>query len=577
MKCTLADHNESNCRLIILAAIVLLFSAQANGQTDTIQTNVPALKDVYANDFHIGCILSYRHIGFPSDSAIAGQSPVVAPNGGYLVKFHMNSMTPGNNMKPENTVDIAGSAAAYTAGTTQAQKDSIDTHPIVRFNGDMIAQLNWALRQGFTVRGHTLVWHNQTPTAFFRSGYLSNGTRLTKDKMIQRMDFYIHEIIRLLHERWPGLLSAIDVVNEAVNDGTGTDRTNSEWYITFGDNSYIMKAFEFARKYTVQFGETQIKLYYNDYNEENPNKADGIVRICAPLFPKYLDGIGMQSHQALNRPAATDWITTYNKFDTICTEMAVTEQYVNMGTTSPTTANLTAQANQYAMLFKLFVERSYFSGRGKIISVTQDGLNDRYATASPIVLETLWDSTDQCKPAFFAAADVGKNYRALDSLISYAGLLHQNEYTSESWSNLSAALASAENAKAQNYSASVSAATAMGQAKDSLKLAIDGLVKIATSVEVAGGDNPRTFVLSQNYPNPFNPTTQIKYWVPEQSYVSLKVYDLLGQEVATLFEGIRQPGNYEAKFDGSRLASGVYFYQLRANSFVETKRFMLLK
>ena len=167
MKCTLADHNESNCRLIILAAIVLLFSAQANGQTDTIQTNVPALKDVYANDFHIGCILSYRHIGFPSDSAIAGQSPVVAPNGGYLVKFHMNSMTPGNNMKPENTVNIAGSAAAYTAGTTQAQKDSIDTHPIVRFNGDMIAQLNWALRQGFTVRGHTLVWHNQTPTAFF--------------------------------------------------------------------------------------------------------------------------------------------------------------------------------------------------------------------------------------------------------------------------------------------------------------------------------------------------------------------------------------------------------------------------
>ena len=84
--------------------------------------------------------------------------------------------------------------------------------------------------------------------------------------MTARMENYIKEIIRTIHEGWPGLLTAFDVVNEAVTDAGADRTTDSEWYITFGDNSYIMKAFEFARKYTVQYGETQIKLYYNDYN-----------------------------------------------------------------------------------------------------------------------------------------------------------------------------------------------------------------------------------------------------------------------------------------------------------------------
>ena len=149
---------------IIVSAFIMSFPLKASTALDSIQTNVPALKAVYVNDFTIGCLLSYRHVGFSSDPPVAGQSSVVDTNGGYLIKFHMNSMSPGNNMKPENTVNIVGSAAAYTAAATQAEKDSIDVNPIVRFNPDMVAQLNWAQRQGFTFRGHTLIWHNQTPT-----------------------------------------------------------------------------------------------------------------------------------------------------------------------------------------------------------------------------------------------------------------------------------------------------------------------------------------------------------------------------------------------------------------------------
>jgi Secretion system C-terminal sorting domain len=93
---------------------------------------------------------------------------------------------------------------------------------------------------------------------------------------------------------------------------------------------------------------------------------------------------------------------------------------------------------------------------------------------------------------------------------------------------------------------------------------------------------PRTYSLSQNYPNPFNPTTAINYQLPAMSDVTLKVYDVLGREVETLENGEQSAGRYEVKFDGSRLASGVYFYRLTAKSdngrgFVSTKKLMLVK
>ena len=560
----------------IVILLILGLSTLASAQ---IQTNVPALKDVFAKDFNIGCLLSYPHVGFATDPVVAGQSTVVDLNGGYLIKYHMNSMSPGNNMKPIYTVDMTGSAAAYAAATTQAQKDSINVRPLIAFNGNLIAQLNWAKRQGFTFRGHTLVWHNQTPgTGFFRTGYSTAGDRLTKAKMTDRLENYIKEMIRVLHEGWPGLLSACDVVNEAMNDN-GTDRTDSEWYITFGDNSYIMKAFEFARKYTQLYGETQIKLYYNDYNTYVSTKADAIVRVVGPIFRAgYVDGLGMQEHDAFSYPTADQWIATYNKYDTVCTEMAVTELDINTnsGTNTPSASVLTQQANQYSQLFKCFVERSKKSGRGKIISVSKDGLNDQYTFVTN-QSTSLWDTKDQCKPAFYAVVDVGRSYNALDSLIAYAITLQQNKFTAISWTGLTTALSAAQTAKSQNYSVSVSAATALSAAKDSLNTAVNSLVKTVSDVTALRGDVPKNFALSQNYPNPFNPTTQIEYSVAKNGYVSLKVYDLLGQEVATLVQGFQQPGTYRARFDGSGLGSGIYLCRLVASDFNETKRLVLLR
>jgi hypothetical protein len=88
---------------------------------------------------------------------------------------------------------------------------------------------------------------------------------------------------------------------------------------------------------------------------------------------------------------------------------------------------------------------------------------------------------------------------------------------------------------------------------------------------------PTEFRLVQNYPNPFNPTTRIEYAIPKTAHVSLKVFDLLGREVATLVNENLQPGSYETTFDGKDLSSGVYLYRLQAGGFVETKKLLLVR
>jgi hypothetical protein len=83
--------------------------------------------------------------------------------------------------------------------------------------------------------------------------------------------------------------------------------------------------------------------------------------------------------------------------------------------------------------------------------------------------------------------------------------------------------------------------------------------------------------LNQNYPNPFNPTTTISFTIPSTSNVSLKVFNILGKEVATLVNESKSAGNYSINFNASGLSSGVYFYQLTTDNFTSTKKFILMK
>ena len=90
-------------------------------------------------------------------------------------------------------------------------------------------------------------------------------------------------------------------------------------------------------------------------------------------------------------------------------------------------------------------------------------------------------------------------------------------------------------------------------------------------------NTPLTYSLEQNYPNPFNPSTKIKWQSPISSWQTLKIYDVLGNEVATLVNEFRSAGNYEINFNASNIPSGVYFYRLQSGSFTETKKMLMIK
>ena len=88
---------------------------------------------------------------------------------------------------------------------------------------------------------------------------------------------------------------------------------------------------------------------------------------------------------------------------------------------------------------------------------------------------------------------------------------------------------------------------------------------------------PTTYKLFQNFPNPFNPTTTIKYSIPKSGIVSIKIYNTVGEQVASLVNKEQEIGNYEIKFDATFFSSGIYFYQLKSEDFIETKKMILIK
>jgi hypothetical protein len=112
---------------------------------------------------------------------------------------------------------------------------------------------------------------------------------------------------------------------------------------------------------------------------------------------------------------------------------------------------------------------------------------------------------------------------------------------------------------------------------DTLSFPIPGANCNLVGIQNVGTEIPKLYSLEQNYPNPFNPVTNIKFSIPTGGFVELKIYDLLGREVATLVNDPMEAGTYNVDFEANKLASGVYFYTLESGNFKQTKRMLLVK
>lgn len=103
------------------------------------------------------------------------------------------------------------------------------------------------------------------------------------------------------------------------------------------------------------------------------------------------------------------------------------------------------------------------------------------------------------------------------------------------------------------------------------------LLSESTGINFISSEIPSNYSLFQNYPNPFNPSTNIKYQISKNSFVILKVYDLLGREISTLVNELQKAGVYEIQFSNSGLTSGIYFYRMQAGNYSETKKMVYIK
>ena len=347
-------------------------------ETATVERgDIPALKDVYKDNFSVG---------------VAATVPELALKRQELIKQQFNSITPGNELKPDSVLDYA----------TCISDKKYDDNPAVNFDRVMPI-FEFAKKAGLKMRGHTLVWHSQTPRWFFTVGYSkdANAPFVSKDLMLKRMENYIRQVIEYAQTNYPGMIYAWDVVNEAINPSDvepgGYRSSDSLWYQVIGPD-FVEKAFEYARKYA----DKDVKLIYNDFNTEDPGKMIYIYDLVKGLKDKGLiDGIGLQTHITIDSPSLVNFQNSLMKYGSLGLEIQITE--LDMGMTENTDAAYMNQAKRYKRLFTA-IKNMDDTGKANITNVTFWGLSDDISWLSKPGVPSyplLFDGNLLQKPAFW--------------------------------------------------------------------------------------------------------------------------------------------------------------------------------
>lgn len=337
------------------------------------------IKDIYEDYFLIGNAVS--------TSEFEGERL-------ELLHLHHNLVTAENAMKP---------------GYAYNDEGEFD------FNAEE-ALMQMTLGEGLLMHGHVLVWHQQSNESLHTD---EEGKPLPREEALENLRIHVKTVV----EHFGDDVISWDVVNEAINDNPSNPEDwqgalrNSGWLQAIGPE-YVEESFKAAKEVIDENG-WEIKLYYNDYNDDNQNKATAIYHMVKEMNESYavenggellIDGIGMQGHYNLNTNPENVRLSL-EKFISLGVEVGVTELDVTAGSNSvQTEQEMNQQAYLYARLFQIYKEHHEHISR-----VTFWGLNDSSswrAEQSPL----LFDRNMQAKPAYYAVIDPDKFIEEYDPI-----------------------------------------------------------------------------------------------------------------------------------------------------------------
>jgi endo-1,4-beta-xylanase len=438
---------------------------------------------------------------------------------------------------------------------------------------------DFAIRKSILYKHHCLVWGQQQPG--WVNSLDADGQRAA-----------VENWIRMVGERYPQM-SFVDVVNEPFHAPPpykaalgGDGPTGWKWVIT---------SFELARQYCPD----SVKLILNEYNIlHSDTETTNYINIITLLKDRGLiDGIGIQGHyfEFRSHTDATTGIYVYN----INTIKANLDRLAALGLPIYITefdideqvdAN---QLAQYKIYFPIFWRHPAVKG------ITFWGyLQDDVWSSHPYTYLLLSNGTERpalkwlktfilTSPPPVLVSPNGTSAEPRDATLLWhpsngATSYHIQIASSSTFSTAVVDTTAGDtlihvNPLSANKKYYWRVSTVNGHGESEFSATANFTTGDQLSFVKENEAIPTAFKLLQNYPNPFNQTTRINYAVPRSDFVSLKVYNLIGQEAATLFEGMRQAGNYSVTFDGGELSGGVYFYQLKTQDFSETRRLILLK
>lgn len=342
-------------------------------------TELPSLKDVMAqHNMKAGtCMSAYMMSNKNCQKAILK---------------HFNSITFENEMKPDAIIDQKESKAAGDI--------------VVKFNKTTLEMLEWCKENNMSLRGHTLIWHSQTPAWIFNETFDYSSPRVGREVMLARMESYIKQVFDLLTELgYIDMFYAYDVVNEAWIDD-GSMRPESLWLQTIGED-YLWHAFNFANKYAPE----HIDLYYNDFNEQIQEKPQALYNFVQTLKDEngnyLIDGIGFQAH-LYTEDSLEDYFATVELLGSLGLKINLTELDVSLGTwpeiKPATDENLRVQGQFYYNLINGLFKYAD-EGTINMDALTFWGFNDKFSWRSdrnPLLFNSMYEP----KYSFFGAAQI---------------------------------------------------------------------------------------------------------------------------------------------------------------------------